>query len=151
MHSMTGWTLIVLWGMVSGFGRGSEAEITSSQIARGRVFHDMNGNRSYDQGEKLLSGIRVSNGRDNVHTNAGGIFEVAVSDDTIIFVITPRGWQVPLSPSQLPQFYYNHKPSGSPVQEYAGVAPTGPLPEFVDFPLYPVSYTHLTLPTSDLV
>ena len=62
MHSMTGWTLIVLWGMVSGFGRGSEAEITSSQIARGRVFHDVNGNGSYDQGEKLLSGIRVSNG-----------------------------------------------------------------------------------------
>ena len=137
MHSMTGWTLIVLWGMVSGFGRGSEAEITSSQIARGRVFHDVNGNRSYDMGEKLLPGIRVSNGRDIVHTNAGGIFEVAVSDDTIIFVIKPRGWQVPLSSSQLPQFYYNHKPSGSPVQEYAGVAPTGPLPEFVDFPLYP--------------
>ena len=77
MHSMTGWTLIVLWGMVSGFGRGSEAEIISSQIARGRVFHDVNGNRSYDQGEKLLSGIRVSNGRDIVHTNAEGIFEVA--------------------------------------------------------------------------
>jgi hypothetical protein len=37
----------------------------------------------------------------------------------------------------LPRFYYIHKPQGSPAFKFPGVAPTGPLPESIDFPLYP--------------
>ncbi|MCA9067017.1 MAG: metallophosphoesterase, partial [Planctomycetaceae bacterium] len=33
-------------------------------------------------------------------------------------------------------FYYIHKPNGSPPLKFAGVKPTGPLPESIDFPLY---------------
>ena len=34
--------------------------------------------------------------------------------NTILFVIKPRGWRTPLTDDMLPQFYYIHKPHGSP-------------------------------------
>lgn len=46
------------------------------------------------------------------------------------------GWRLPLDRNFLPQFYYVHKPAGSPGLEFDGTAPTGPLPESIDFPLY---------------
>jgi hypothetical protein len=106
--------------------------------ATGIVFHDANDNRRFDAGERPLPGVRVSNGRQIVATDARGRYELPVDDDTILFVIKPRGWRTPLSADMLPRFYYIHKPHGSPAHfKYAGVAPTGPLPESVDFPLYP--------------
>ena len=104
--------------------------------ARGIVFEDTNGNRVRDAGETGLANIRVSNGRDIVRTDAEGRYALDISDDGILFVIKPRGWKTPLSQDLLPQFYYIHKPAGSPAgYKYAGVAPTGPLPASVDFPL----------------
>lgn len=108
------------------------------QVAKGIVFHDANGNQKFDEGDKPLAGVRVSNGGDIVTTDDGGQYELPVDDDTILFVIKPRGWQAPLSAEKLPRFYYIHKPAGSPTgKKYAGVDPTGPLPDSVDFPLYP--------------
>lgn len=105
--------------------------------ATGIVFHDANGNREFDRGEKPLADIRVSNGRDIVKTDQQGRYELPVDEDAILFVIKPRGWRTPVSEEQLPRFYYIHKPNGSPDLKYEGVAPTGPLPASVDFPLYP--------------
>lgn len=109
---------------------------TDLQKARGVVFHDANGNRKFDSGEKPLSGVRISNGEEIVKTNADGKYEIAVTDDTIVFVIKPSGWRTPLNENHLPRFYYNHKPKGSPPLKYLGVAPTGELPKSIDFPLY---------------
>jgi hypothetical protein len=107
-------------------------------VAVGRVFHDANGNERYDAGEKLLAGIRVSNGREIVRTNEQGHYELPIDDDTMLFVVKPSGWRTPIDKKQqLPRFYYNHKPNGSRESKYAGVKPTGPLPDSVDFPLYP--------------
>ncbi|MCA9088406.1 MAG: calcineurin-like phosphoesterase family protein [Planctomycetaceae bacterium] len=106
-------------------------------VARGVVYHDANGNRVRDAGESPIADVRVSNGRDIVVTNGKGEYELPVTDDTIIFVIKPSGWQVPMSDDQLPQFYYVHKPNGSPPSRYPGVAPTGPLPASINFPLTP--------------
>lgn len=109
-----------------------------AKVARGVVFHDVNGNKKYDDGEKTLPGVRVSNGRDITTTDQHGQYELPVDDDTILFVIKPRGWRTPLSDTMLPRFYYIHKPKGSPPNyKYKGVEPTGPLPESVNFPLYP--------------
>lgn len=105
--------------------------------AQGVVYHDANGNRKRDPEEKGIPGIKVSNGSEIVMTNADGKYETHVSDDTIVFVIKPRGWMTPIDEDKLPQFYYIHKPAGSPVQKFAGVQPTGPLPESIDFPLTP--------------
>ena len=106
----------------------------ADQVARGFVFHDSNGTR--DANEPGLAGVGVSNGRAVVKTDQAGRYELPVGDDTILFVIKPRGWIVSIDENQVPRFYYIHKPAGSPEGlKYAGVAPTGPLPASVDFPL----------------
>jgi len=108
-----------------------------TRMATGVVYHDANGNGNYDAAEQPLAGIRVSNGRDIVTTGPDGRYEIGVSPDTILFVLKPRGWRTPLNEQNLPRFFYVHKPGGSPPLRYGGVAPTGPLPASVDFPLYP--------------
>ncbi len=103
--------------------------------AKGVVFDDANGNGVRDEGEAGIPGVRVSNGREVVVTDEAGWYEVPVGDDTIVFVIKPRGWMTPVDALNLPRFYYIHKPNGSPKLKYPGVAPTGPLPKSIDFPL----------------
>jgi hypothetical protein len=80
----------------------------------------------------------VSNGLEFVATDAAGRYEIELDDaDGTVFVVKPRDWQTPLSEKNLPRFYYMHKPAGSPDEgfKYRGVAPTGPLPASIDFPL----------------
>lgn len=114
-----------------------DTSATARQTASGVVFHDTNGNQKYDSGEPGLPGVRVSNGLDIVTTDDEGRFQLSVSEDAIIFVIKPCGWRTPMSDELLPRFYYVHKPHGSPKSKYPGVAPTGPLPASIDFPLTP--------------
>lgn len=116
--------------------RPSSASFAADTVARGVVFEDTNGNQVRDGAEKGVPGVRVSNGIEIVTTDAAGRYQLPVDNDTILFVIKPRGWRTPLSESNLPRFYYIHKPGGSPELKYPGVAPTGPLPDSVDFPLY---------------
>jgi len=105
------------------------------QTARGVVFEDLNGNGQRDDGEPGISGVVVSNQDDVVVTDQQGRYGLPVTDDTILFVSKPSGYTAPLSKDLLPQFYYIHKPNGSPKLHHPGVAPTGLLPESVDFPL----------------
>lgn len=115
----------------------SAGHATAEQTARGTVYVDANGNRLLDAGERPLAGVRVSNGREIVATDEAGQYAIPVEDDTIVFVLKPRGFRTALNKHMLPQFYYIHKPKGSPPNlRYAGVPPTGPLPERIDFPLY---------------
>ena len=114
-----------------------EKTAKTEKVARGIVFVDANENRKFDEGEKRLSGIKVSNGKVITQTDADGSYVISVDDDEIIFVIKPSGYRTPLSEEMLPQFYYVHKPNGSPKSFYPGVDPTGPLPKSIDFPLYP--------------
>lgn len=109
----------------------------SHETARGIVFHDANNNQKRDPAEAGIPKVRVSNGRDIVTTDADGKYEIQIDDDDAIFVIKPRGWMTPLNHLKLPQFYYLHKPNGSPQSKFPGVAPTGPLPASIDFPLTP--------------
>lgn len=129
----------VLAGVSAGLMAWGAAGIAANatQKARGIVFHDANNNQKFDADEKPLPGVRVSNGQQIVFTDAKGQYELPIDDDTTLFVIKPRGWRTPLSEHNLPRFYYVHKPHGSPTLKHPGVAPTGPLPDSVDFPLYP--------------
>lgn len=109
-----------------------------AEEATGLVFHDKNGNGTLDEGEPGLPGVAVSNQLEIVQTDANGRWSLPVDDDTILFVIKPKGWMTPVDENQLPQFYHIHKPNGSPGNfKYAGVAPTGPLPEAIHFALRP--------------
>ena len=114
---------------------GGAAFAAEAATAKGVVFDDANGNGVRDDGEAGIGGVRVSNGREIVLTDAAGNYALPVGDDTIIFVIKPRGWMTPVNEVSLPRFFYVHKPAGSPKLAYPGVEPTGPLPASVDFPL----------------
>lgn len=105
--------------------------------ATGVVFHDTNHNGTFDPGEKGLPDVRVSNSRDVVVTDATGHYRLPITDDTMLFVVKPRDWATTVDGNSIPRYYYIHKPNGSPELRYKGVDPTGPLPESVDFPLYP--------------
>jgi hypothetical protein len=109
------------------------------QLAVGRVYEDTNTNQKLDAGEQGLPGVRVSNGKNIAITDSTGRYELPIDDDTILFVIKPRGYRSPLNDEMLPRFYYVHKPNGSPKLNFKGVEPTGPLPASVDFPMNKVS------------
>jgi len=124
-------------GVLALLGSGGRASGAAGETAVGVVFHDANSNGRRDAGEPGLPGVRVSNGRQVVQTDESGRYQLPVDDDTILFVIKPRGWMTPVDELNLPRFYYIHKPRGSPALKYPGVPPTGPLPGSVDFALRP--------------
>jgi len=118
-------------------GHKHDAGFKATGVAQGIVFNDLNRNGKIDEDEPGLKGIKVSNGGEIVVTGDDGRYQLPVSDDCIIFVVKPRGWATPLDDDQLPRFYYIHKPNGSPPNfRFAGVEPTGDLPESIDFPLH---------------
>ena len=110
---------------------------SATQSAKGVIYVDTNNDHKFDAGDTRLVNVRVSNGRDIVRTNDRGEYELPVDDDTTIFVIKPRGLRPQLNKFNNPLFYYTHKPHGSPKSQFAGVAPTGDLPESINIPLYP--------------
>jgi len=105
------------------------------RYAEGIVYHDRNGSGKWEPGDVGIAGVCVSNGREVVKTDKDGRWRLPIDDDTILFVIKPSGWKVPLGEDNLPRYYYIHKPKGSPGYKFAGVAPTGPLPSLIEFPL----------------
>jgi hypothetical protein len=125
-----GSVLVVVW-----FALALTAQ--AQRLATGVVFHDLNRNGIRDAGEPGMANVLVTNQREVVRTDRQGKYQLPVDEDTILFVIKPRGWQVPLDENNLPRFYYIHKPNGSPRLRYPGVPPTGELPQSVDFPLVP--------------
>ena len=106
-------------------------------MAKGRVFLDSNNDGKFGEGDQPFVNVRVSNGKEIVRTNDLGQWELPHEEDAIFFLIKPSGYQAKLSEANLPQFYYIHKPNGSPKLRFPGSKPTGPLPESIDFPLYP--------------
>lgn len=131
--------LIALVGLLLGLS------VQAQSVARGYVYHDLNGNGKKEKKEKGLQGVAVSNGVEVVLTNEKGEYELSVGEDNILFVIKPTGYKVGLNELNQPQYYYIHKPNGSPALNYEGVKPTGKLPKSVDFAL--VKYeepTHFT-------
>jgi hypothetical protein len=116
------------------------AGLATAENATGVVFHDATGNGVRDGGESGISGVLVTNGLDVVQTDADGRYTLSVTDETIISIVKPAGYKVPVDKDNLPQFYYLHQPQGTPPElnlDYPGVDPTGPLPASIDFPLMP--------------
>lgn len=110
----------------------------SAETAKGVVFADLNRNGARDEGESAVTGALVTNQREVVRTDEEGRYEIPVDDDSIIMVLKPDRYELSVDENHLPKFYYVHKPAGSPDLKFPGLAPTGPLPESIDFPLVPV-------------
>ncbi len=114
--------------VVRGAGDGAET-------AKGTVFLDINRNSVFDAGEAGIAGVQVSNGREVVLTGSDGSYELPAYDDMNLFVTKPAGHTTPVNAQMIPQFAYVHKVEGSPDLRFGGIAPTGPLPEAINFPL----------------
>ena len=123
----------LLW---SSAGPAFSQEDREVATAQGRVFEDHDQNGRFNKGDTPLQGIKVSNGKQIVQTNASGNYELPLGSEEIIFVIKPSGFRTALNQKNLPMFFYIHKPDGSPQSRFPGSPPTGPLPRSIDFPLY---------------
>ncbi|MBT5101726.1 MAG: metallophosphoesterase, partial [Planctomycetes bacterium] len=123
----------LLWVLALAAGWASE-----NSTAHGVVYNDLNHDGKRGVHEPGLRGVRVSNGVDIVKTDRDGRWQLPVLDAPCeFFVLKPEGWMVPLTDQNVPQFFYVHRPLGSPNMRFAGVEPTGPLPDSIDFPLVP--------------
>jgi hypothetical protein len=108
--------------------------------ARGTVWLDSNGNGLRDPNERGVRGVQVSNGREVTTTDARGRYAIALAPNSILFITKPAGLNVPVDETNLPQFYFRHYPEGTPAVtqwRWPVIAPTGPLPETIDFRLLP--------------
>jgi len=114
--------------------------IPGKKTITGRVFHDTDGSGSFTPDVDIpLAGIAVSNGRDIVITDDEGRYALSVGDHSIIFVVKPADWSVPVDSLQIPRFYHIHNMAGATGERYEGLPPQPPIPASVDFPLYPVN------------
>jgi hypothetical protein len=104
---------------------------------RGVVYRDDNRNKQRDEGEPGIARVMVSNGRDIVRTDAQGRYQIplAAADDSMVFVIKPRDYALPVDSEFIPRFWYQHDPDGSPSRRYAGAPASGPVPDTVNFGL----------------
>jgi hypothetical protein len=106
------------------------------EMATGTVFHDLSRDGVHQDDEPGVEGVVVSNGRDVATTDAEGRYELPVLDDMTVMVHEPAAWDVPVNEDGVPQFFYIHKPEGTPEPlRYGGLAPTGPLPVEINFPM----------------
>lgn len=128
--------LVFLIGLC--FVVGVHSSYGETETARGIVFHDQNENGVHDENEPGIENVWVSNGVDLTATDANGAYEIEVEDHSFVFVCKPRGWITATNELNMPHFYHLHSPDGSPpVLNFPGIAPTGELPDSIDFPLYP--------------
>ena len=110
--------------------------VQAQDVAKGKVYLDVNKNGKLDKNEKGLASVAVSNGREVTTTDKEGNYQLPIGNDNIIFVIKPTGYALPLDENNHPKFYYIHKLNGSPVSKYPAVAATGKIPAAVNFALY---------------
>ena len=110
-----------------------------AKTIKGTVFHDLNKNLKLDKGEPGIPNVLVSNQVDVVQTDEKGRYKLKVYDECIFFITKPSGYVTPVTENKLSQFYYIHRPKGSPPLKYKGVEATGKLPKKLNFPLYKVN------------
>ncbi len=92
--------------------------------AKGRVWLDANENGRRDGDERGVAGVKVSNGRDIVVTDAAGRYRIALREGDTLFVVKPPGYRFPTGATGLPQFWKHHFPKGSQELRYGRIAPT---------------------------
>jgi 3',5'-cyclic AMP phosphodiesterase CpdA len=118
--------------------RAAEAAGEAATVS-GYVFEDVDGSGRRTPASPAVAGALVSNGREVAAADAEGRYTLPLPDEATIFVIKPAGYAPPLDPAtRLPRFYRHHRPLGSPASldlAYPGLAPTGPPPASLDFPL----------------
>jgi hypothetical protein len=98
----------------------SAAATASPRWLEGEVRHDLDGNGVADAGEPGLAGIKVSNGREVVRTDADGHYRLALEDGDTVFVIPAPGYQPPTGPDGLPRFWQHELARADAGLRYGG-------------------------------
>ena len=118
---------------------GPDVSFAQGATISGVVFEDRDGSGIASGANPGLPGVLVSNGREVAVTDADGRYSLPLPDEATIFVVKPPGFMPPVDRlTNLPRFYRHHQPSGSPAAlnlTFEGLAPTGPMPASLDFPL----------------
>lgn len=109
--------------------------VTAQNKITGYVYNDLNQNNKKERQEKGIDNVAVTNGEQVVLTDINGKYELPLGLDNIISIIKPSGYKIAADENNLPQFFYNYKPKGSPELKYKGVSPSGKLPKSLDFGL----------------
>lgn len=114
----------------------SSMAISQTSVS-GYVFEDLNKNQKKENREKGIENVAVSNGNLVVLTDKNGRYSLPIAEGQTVFVIKPAGYMMGLNQNNLPQYYYQYKPKGSPSDfKYKGTAPTGVLPKELNFALH---------------
>jgi calcineurin-like phosphoesterase family protein len=104
-------------------------KLNNPALARGYVLEQSSQNG--------IPGVMVSNQREVVLTNEQGYYELPLTEDCCVFVTKPAGYALPLDTFNRGQFYYLHRPQGSPnpaeLEPYPAIAPTGTVPDPLNF------------------
>ncbi|SMO40512.1 Calcineurin-like phosphoesterase [Saccharicrinis carchari] len=101
----------------------------------GYVYWDENINAVFDEGEKPIPNVAISNGRDVVLTNHKGRYSLKISNGETVFLIKPAGYIAKLSEDNVPLNYAFNKPEGSPDFFFPGIEPQT-IEKPLNFPLY---------------
>ena len=102
---------------------------TTGGTVSGTVYENRSGGAPADRAIRASPRSGVERPRRS-KDRRGRALHAAGDDESLIFVIKPTGYAVPVDADQLPQFYYIHQPAGAPPNlnlRYGGIAPTGPL------------------------
>ena len=108
---------------------GQAQTASTGLVARGVVFSDLDNDGEFGENDAPFRNVKVSNGKDIVLTDENGKYEIPVEEDSAVFVIKPSGYRTAMNENNLPQFFYLHKPDGSPKLKFPGSKPTGALPQ----------------------
>lgn len=122
--------LLIFW-CVSSF--------TYAKIVSGVVYEDKNKNGNFDRKEKGIRGVTVSNGEAVIPTDKKGRYRIELNNGDTLFISKPPGFSIPLDKNNLPQFFFNNSPGGTPEDlgfRYPGLKPSGELNNNINFPLY---------------
>ncbi len=136
--------LALALGLLSHVAPTTSSPDHSAKNVRGVVFHDANADGLKNNGERGIPNVQVSNGWQVTSTNKHGKWQLEIpTPDEFgqrfeIFVIKPRDWMTPLDENLNPNYYYVHRPNGSPTEhQYSGSSASGKLPKSINFPLVP--------------
>jgi N terminal of Calcineurin-like phosphoesterase len=107
---------LVKYGTVAALATVVQPSITvaQSRTVSGIVYENRSGGNGRAPSDPGIAGVLVSNGHEVVKTDADGRYTLPIDDESIIFIIKPSGYVVPVDQDMLPRFYYIHQPAGSP-------------------------------------